>query len=100
MVQIKLNIPETTAAIGFNYICKNPDGSTNFAGIIVDAMTMASGEVTLPSPSFDEAQFEEVQDEIDAEDFEDEDDEDEDDEEEDEDEDEEEEDDDDEDDEV
>ena len=85
MVQIKLNIPETTAAIGFNYICKNPDGSTNFMGIIVDAMTMASGEVTLPNP-FDEAQFEEVDDEIEVDDIDDDDeDEDEEDEEEDED---------------
>ena len=73
MVQIKLNIPETTAAIGFNYICKNPDGSTNFAGIIVDAMTMASGEITLPSPAFDGAQFEEVDDEIEVDDIDDED---------------------------
>ena len=47
MFQIKLNIPETTAAIAFNYITKEPDGTSSLAGMIVDAMTLATGEVTL-----------------------------------------------------
>lgn len=47
MVQIKLNIPDTTAAIAFNYVTKEADGSSSLAGMIVDAMTLAQGEVTL-----------------------------------------------------
>ena len=47
MVQIKLNIPDTTAAIAFNYVTKEADGSSRLAGMIVDAMTLAQGEVTL-----------------------------------------------------